>query len=622
VILQALYALAQSEGLMEDPDFERKPVAWIVRVGKDGELLGIQGTHEISPEEQAKKNPKARPKRFKIPRQSPKRSGSKAPAEFLVDNALYVFGQDLREDPFSEADIRLRASWFREKVRKCAEETGDEGVSAVLALLESIAAGKERVILPKNCASNELFAFIYAEDVDRLVTDRQKVIEYWKRLRQQKPAESPSARCLVSGHLCVPTDTHPAIKGVPNANPAGSALVSFNTSAFESYGWSRNENAPVSREAAEACSTALNRLLDPAPQGSDGRALPRLHLRLSSDTVVCYWAPHAKSGDLLACLGALFEANPAEVGEVYRSLWRGKPPAIKDPSAFYALTLSGAQGRAIVRDWFESTVAEVADHLAQHFADLAIVRNTPKPKDHDLPPHIPLRALLRSLAPQGKDDAIPAPLAAELVDAALRGTPYPLSLLQRALERARAEIGEVDKAKTPLDRHRSLEARDARAALIKAVLNRRRQTTINYKEVTRDMDPTNNNPGYLLGRLMAVIERMQQAASPEVNTTVVDRFFCGASATPAVVFPRLLRNMRHHASKAKDDKRGAGTAKWLEGQADAIVSGLNGFPAFLPLEEQGLFVLGYHHQRHWLWMSKEAREKEQADQAEPAAARS
>lgn len=625
MILQALYELAQSEGLMEDPDFERKPVAWLVRVDKGGRLLGIEGTHEVAPSSPSgrKKPPKPVPKRFIVPRESSRTS--RARAMFLYDKAEYVFGIDpAGERP--KAKLTARLSLFRDGVKKCLDTTRDEGVKAVNEFLENVESGRQPVTLPKDCATNDLFAFIYAPDQDRLVTQREAVRKYWQAVRASgtggTAGQANASRCLVSGAPCTPVDKHPPIKRVPGGTTSGIALVSFNSAAFESYGWGRNENAPISREAAEACSTALNRLLDYSPQAPDGRLLPRLHFVLSSDTVVCYWAPHAKSGDLLACLGAIFEADPTAVGEVYRSLWRGKPPAITDPSAFYALTLSGAQGRAIVRDWFESTVAEVADHLAQHFADLAIVRNTPKPRDHDLPPHIPLRVLLRSLAPQGKDDAIPAPLAAELVEAALRGTPYPFSLLQRALERARAEIGDVDKAKTPLDRHRALEARDARAALIKAVLNRRRQTTINYKEVTRDMDPTNNNPGYLLGRLMAVIERMQQAASPEVNTTVVDRFFCGASATPAVVFPRLLRNMRHHASKAKDDKRGAGTAKWLEGQADAIVSGLNGFPAFLPLEEQGLFVLGYHHQRHWLWMSKEARDKEQADQAEPAAARS
>jgi len=612
VILQALYQLAESEHLMKDRDYQPKRVAWLVRVNQDGRFLGIVDTRWV-PATEGKRKPKPVAKSIPVPREKALTSGDRA--FLLFGKAEYVFGLDPMKKRPSEK-LRTRFGLFRERVKTCLDATGDEGVRAVHLFLESLDAGSQKIELPADCASNDLFAFVYAPDVDKLVANRPKVREYWKVCRTVKDT-GQVRQCLVSGiEFCGDVVNVPPIMKVPGGTTSGVGIVSFNSAAFESYEWSGNENAPISRDAAEACSTALNRLLDPAYPDPDteGLSLPSRNIRLSSDTVVCYWAPHAKSGDLLACLGALFEANPAEVGEVYRSLWRGKPPAIKDPSAFYALTLSGAQGRAVVRDWFESTVAEVADHLARHFADLDIVRNTPKPKERDLPPQIPLRALLRSLAPQGKDDAIPAPMAAELVEAALRGTPYPFSILQRALERMRAEIGHTDW----LD----LERRDARAALIKAVLNRRRQTTINYKEVTRDMDPTNNNPGYLLGRLMAVIERMQQAASPEVNTTVVDRFFCGASATPAVVFPRLLRNMRHHASKAKDDKRGAGTAKWLEGQADAIVSGLNGFPAFLPLEEQGLFVLGYHHQRHWLWMSKEAREKEQADQAEPAAARS
>ena len=191
----------------------------------------------------------------------------------------------------------------------------------------------------------------------------------------------------------------------------------------------------------------------------------------------------------------------------------------------------------------------------------------------------------------------------------MKGTPYPFSILQRAVLRMRAEIGKTEW----LD----LCRRDARAALLKAVLNRRKlfyPDTCNYKEIKETMDPTNTNPGYLLGRLMAVIERMQQTALGDVNASVVDRFFSGASATPQATFPRLLKNMRHHASKAKDGDQTRGTARWLEGQVDSILSNLDGFPSSLNLEQQGMFVLGYHHQRHWLWMSKEKREQWEADQ--------
>jgi len=625
LILQALYELAKAEGLMEDPDFERKPVAWLVRVDKDGRQLGIQGTHEVQtePVPGRKKPPKPVPKRFVVPRESSRTSGDRA--LFLFDKAEYVFGIDpVGERPKDK--LALRFNLFREGVKKCLDATRDDGVKAVYEFLEQVASGRQAVALPKDCAPNDLFAFTYAPDQDRLVTQRQAVRKYWQSLRSSGAGDAAgkedAVRCLVSGVLCTPVDKHPPVKRVPGGTTSGVALVSFNSAAFESYGWGGNENAPISRDAAEACSTALNRLLDFAPQTPDGRPLPRLHFVISSDTVVCYWAPKAKSGDLLACLGSLLEADPTEVGEVYKSLWRGKAPAIKDPAAFYALTLSGAQGRAVVRDWFESTVAEVADHLAQHFADLAIVRNTPKPKDHDLPPHIPLRALLRSLAPQGKDDAIPAPLAADLVDAALRGTPYPLSLLQRAIERWRAEIGGTDWA--------DLERRDGRAALIKAVLNRQNrrkqvgsEPTGHYKEVRPDMDATNTSPGYVLGRLMAVLERTQQEALGNPNASVVDRFFSGASATPKAVFVRLLKNARHHVRKAKDDPEGGGMVFLLDRLIDELADRFdpkhNGFPSHLDLEQQGLFVLGYHQMRKWLWMTRE--ERAAWEQANPGAPR-
>jgi CRISPR-associated protein Csd1 len=217
-----------------------------------------------------------------------------------------------------------------------------------------------------------------------------------------------------------------------------------------------------------------------------------------------------------------------------------------------------------------------------------------------------MSGLLRSLAPQGASENAPTPLIGQLVEAALHGSPYPFSLLQRGLERTRAEIGRNDWA--------DLDRRDTRAALIKAVLNRRKRffpQTAHYKEVQPDMDPTNSSEGYALGRLMAVLERIQQEAIGDVNASVVDRFFSGASATPRTVFVRLLKNARHHASKAKDDQGKVGLIINLEKLIDELASRFdpnrNGFPPHLDLEQQGLFVLGYHQMRKWLWMSRDER---------------
>ena len=600
MILQALYKLAQDEQLIDDPDYEWRPIAWLVHVDKGGRLLGIEGTHFL-PNETSKGRGWTRPvpKRFLVPREESRTSGDKA--FLLFDKAEYVFGAD-PDGKRSSQKLAARFTLFCKRVSACAADTHDEAVEAVDQLLDELKDGRQTIALPENCAGNNLFAFVYGPDPEGLVTDRKKVRTYWKRLRAAGRAEGTS-RCLVTGAVCASVDKHPPIKRVPGGSTSGVLLVSYNKSAFESHGWERNENAPISRGAAEACSAALNRLLDNAPRNAAGTDLPLRSLRLSGDTVVCYWGQAAGGREFLDCFAGLLAADPQVVAEVYRGIWRGVMPSLADPSAFYAMTLSGGQGRAMVRDWLESTVADVAGNVAAHFRDLDVVRNTPPPKARGLPPQIPLRVLLQSLAPLGKDDAIPAPLATRLLRAVLQGAEYPISLLQRAIGRMRAEIGRSEWS--------DLDRRDARVALVKAILNRRRrfrtEMQTRYREITKAMDATNTNPGYLLGRLLAITERMQQLAMGDINASVVDRFFSGASAAPKAVFPRLMKNLRHHARKAMDDDKSRSTVHWLEGQVDEIMSQMDGFPSHLDLENQGLFIVGYHHMRHWLWMSKEQR---------------
>jgi CRISPR-associated protein Csd1 len=214
-------------------------------------------------------------------------------------------------------------------------------------------------------------------------------------------------------------------------------------------------------------------------------------------------------------------------------------------------------------------------------------------------------------------EAIPAPLAGDLVRSAFAGTPYPVAALQRAVLRYRVEIGRQADGQ---EGWRTKNWNDARAALIKAVLNRRQrrhQQTAQYGEVTRDMDPTNVSEGYVLGRLIAVLERIQQEALGDVNATVVDRYFSGASASPKSTFVRLLKNARHHVRKAADEEGKAGHIARLDRLLDDLAGRFdprrNGFPAFLDLDQQGLFILGYHQMRRWLWMNRDERTRWEAE---------
>ena len=149
--------------------------------------------------------------------------------------------------------------------------------------------------------------------------------------------------------------------------------------------------------------------------------------------------------------------------------------------------------------------------------------------------HLTLSQILRAVAFQGKSENIPPHLAGDLAVSVLDGSPYPATLLQQCLRRIRAE---------------RLVTR-ARAAALKAVLNRfaRFHPNTHQKEVTVSLDHDNPDPGYRLGRLFAVLEKIQEEASPRINATIRDRFYGAASSSPVAVFSQLLKLKNHHLAK-------------------------------------------------------------------------
>lgn len=125
------------------------------------------------------------------------------------------------------------------------------------------------------------------------------------------------------------------------------------------------------------------------------------------------------------------------------------------------------------------------------------------------------------------------------------------------------------------------------------------------------LNPESKNPAYLLGRLFAALEKVQQDAIGDANASIKDRFFTSACATPASVFPVLLRLSQHHIAKAE-------YGRYIDGLIEDILNLLdinqNPIPTHLNLDEQGIFILGYYHQRANFYLSKGEREKMQENQ--------
>ncbi len=602
MILRALYDLAQREKLVADRDFQTIGISWAVRISCSGEMLGIEDLRRNASGQG--KPSKLVPRPTRVPLQKG-RSGTKAPAAFLVDNAKYVFGVPTSGKTLDEREGAEKSRWFREMVARCAADADDAGIRTVSDALDRWSLGERPVSLPADCRSNDLFAFIFAPDIDTFVHERPAVEAWWRRQRDAErerasAGNAGSTSCIITGQSVGEAALFPKAK-VPGGQPAGAPLVSFNAGAFESYGLKGSANAPMTMDAAQAAGTALQRLVAVAfaNPADPSVSLPRRNLRIGDDTLVCYWSAQENAiADIFASL--LDVSDPEAVASQYRSIRRGEPaPGLSD-GEFFVLVLSGAQGRIVVREWMPTTVQRLNESLARHFADLTLARNTPQPKDGRLYDYLPLSALLRSLAPFGRQDAIPQALTAALVRAAISGAPYPIGVLTRALERQRAECG---RSEWP-----DLERWDARTMLIKAVLRR----NFSHSNLTIAMDPNIRSPGYLSGRLLALLERLQWLALGDVNATLVDRYFGAASATPRTVFVRLLRNSKHHERKALDEPSHAGACVLLKRSIDEVMSYMSaeagGFPAFLPLDEQGLFMLGYHQQRHAFFSKRPATE--------------
>ena len=109
------------------------------------------------------------------------------------------------------------------------------------------------------------------------------------------------------------------------------------------------------------------------------------------------------------------------------------------------------------------------------------------------------------------------------------------------------------------------------------------------------LNPNRPDPAYLCGRLLAVLEEIQEkAADGKINTTIVDRYYGTASTAPATVFGRLIHLSQHHLGKLRSTKWGN---KKYQKKLSEVLGGLDEFPTTLSLPKQGLFALGYYHER-------------------------
>jgi CRISPR-associated protein Csd1 len=595
MILQRLaehYDRIASQSELAPPGWSQQRVSFCILLDPDGTLVDFQDVRVLD-------GKKMRAPLIIVPGQS-KPPGAGITPCFLWDSPEYLLG--VSNDPAKEKRAPLTFAAFRDEHLALEQTIHHPEFSAVCAFLRGWKpedAGPWKAKLAEVATNFGVFRIAGQQRFVHQVVIRPDAVA--------AQADAAQSMCLVTGkHGRIARLHEPKIKGVTGAQTAGALLVSFNATAFESYGKDQGGNAPVGETTVFKYANALNHLLSTRRKGL-------------GDATITWWADgvaldvEALLEDIFGAAVAKDEAEAAEPSEEVEkehaarveqagllvsqlqsgTKISGKPRPDGTRTRYFILGLSPNASRLSVRMWVEEDASELMSRLQRHLDDMTLQTGRHPP------------ALWNIVAATGRAEheangrfkkfdttAVSPQLAGDLTRAVLTGTAYPQSLLSTMIRRVRSD-GEVH---------------FARVSAVKAVLVRNSRTAGKPQEIPLELDTNQSDVAYRCGRLFALLEKAQSdSLGGDLNSTIKDRYFSSASATPALVFPRLFRLNGHHLAKVEPR-----TKIFYERQIGNAMEAPFSFPRQLTLEQQGRFIIGYFQQRQNLYTKKEAPSNEGA----------
>lgn len=580
MILQELvhhYETLAEEGMVSRPGWCSAKVSYALNIDKEGTLCGLIF---LKQERASGKKTSWVPQMIEVPEMVSRSSG--VSANFLCDNSKYMLGIDMEGARQRNIDC-FKAT--KEKHLSVLEEVHSETAEAVKNFF--------RNWKPEEAANNE----IIQENWDEITAgsnlifyvnngraqDDFEVRTAWEKSIQSEES-GPQGVCLVTGVESEIARIHATIRGVQGAQSSGAALVSFNASAFESYGKEQSYNAPVGKYAAFAYTTALNYLLS-----------QRDYICNLGDTTVVYWSADGQEIYQRAFMDAIEPQldNQEVLKSIFHKLHEGEPIDLDgielDPEQkFCILGLAPNAARLSIRFFYEDHFGNILSHLQEHYNRMEIVR--PSLENQDF---VGVWRMLNETTNQKSKDKKPLPnMAALLMTAILSGGRYPENLYSNILIRIRAEQGNVGYR---------------RAGIIKAYLIRNKENQFIKEGSFVGLNEKCRNTAYLLGRDFAILEAIQQKANPTINATIKDRYFNSACATPASIFPVLFKLKESHIRKLEPGMaiHFEKMLTEIQGMIEVKDGQVSPYPRRLLLEEQGMFILGYYHQTQKRYEKKE-----------------
>lgn len=564
-MLQAL--MEYGAKLDSEPGFKTREVRWRIDLSAGGELIAVL--------------PLGDGKRGQMLVRCPDMHNMNAGgrAHFLIESAqtfVLLFKPD--EDPKKVNSAKTRHDYFVELLDSASDDLPQMAVLAVALRSEATRNVIRDALAERKAKPTDWIAWRVG-DFDPRTNDATQ--SWWRRWRANdmsaaakpgKPTEPTraDALCFLTGERVQPLATHPKISGLSGVGGLGmgDVMVGFDKAAFGSFGFEQSANAAMSATAAQQYADGLNDLIrNCSYKLANALVVHWFKGQVSQDDDPFAWLDGLESGEQIEA------ATQSRARALLDAIRSGQRADLSD-NHYYAMTLSGASGRVMVRDWMEGSFEGLVSNVEAWFTDLQIVA-----RDGDGCARDPkFMAVAGALVRELKD--LPASMATTLWKSAVACLPIPRPLMAQALARFRADLVGKDQ---PAFNH-------ARLGLIKAYFVR--LTPGGDSTVTVYLNPDHPDPAYHCGRLLAVLSNLQRAALGDVGAGVVQRYYAAASQTPGLILGRLAANARNHLGKLD-----GGLAFWFENQIASVMGRLGDrAPRILDLEGQGLFALGYYQQ--------------------------
>lgn len=581
------------------PGYSAVGVSFALEISSKGELLNMFPVFENVA---VGKKVVEKPRRMIVPEYA--EPTMDVTASILCGKSDYVLGVSEKDEKKPEHSAKRFAEFSRFN-KEILGKANCDSAKAVIAFLDNhncATARSHPAISPhlEEVLKGRRIVFLFN---GKFVHEDKVIKQVWETYNMGK--DSVLGQCLVTGEISPIAIKHRKIQGIKNGQMSGNLLVSFNQPAYESYNKFDQQglNSPVSEKAEFAYTTALNYLLMPTNENK------KFHI---GDTTVVYWAESVNKGYAKAYMGLCEpeiveveppvkeeEAKPVRdkkaekrIKKIAEKVRRVQALDIKhllegldENPRFYILGLAPNAARVSVRFFHSDPFDKIVEKIMKHYKDLEIVKEF-----EDQHTYLTIQDILRETISKKASDPQASPLmAGSVFRAILDNAPYPAALFNAIINRIRADQDDKKKFIEKINYER--------AAIIKAYLLRkyRNQSQHPIQEVlVMSLNEQSAIPAYLLGRLFAVLEKVQKEAIPNLTTTIKDQYFTSACASPKTVFPLLLRHSQHNISKAE---YGYASDNRIEKIMNLLDVEKNPFPSHLTLDEQGIFVLGYYHQR-------------------------